>query len=79
MKSNNLFDIATKREAIFQDLLLWFDRYNIAKTRPEHMIATCFVYKTIDDIDIESFECRVALKLVVKKFIKELVATDVKF
>ncbi len=78
------YDMATtKHKGIFQDLLLWFGRYRITETRPEHMSATCFVYKAIDekDVDSEGHQRRVALKLMVKKaqFKREVAARDVKF
>ena len=62
-----------------QSLILWHGRYRITEQRPEHTSATCYVFKGVDDlaIDTETGEpTRVALKLmrVKAQFERELTA-----
>ena len=64
---------------IMQSLILWHGRYRITEQRPEHTSATCYVFKGVDDlaIDTETGEpTRVALKLmrVKAQFERELTA-----
>ena len=60
-------DVASKpMKLIMQSVLLWHGRYRITEPRPEHISATCFVFKAIDEhtIDTEtSLPMKVALKL----------------
>ncbi len=83
-QGRSAYDMATAtHKAIFQDLTLWFGRYRITETRPEHTSATCYVFKAIDEKDRDSNGKlrRVALKLMLKKaqFKRELAARDVEF
>jgi serine/threonine protein kinase len=83
-QKRSAYDMATAaHKGIFQDLLLWFGRYRVTESRPEHMSATCFVYKAIDekDVDNEGQQLAVALKLMLKKdqFKRELTARHMNF
>ena len=60
-----------------QSVLLWHGRYRITESGPEHMSNNCFVFKAVDesDIDKETNQPRkVALKLMRVKahFVREL-------
>ena len=60
-----------------QAVLLWHGRYRLIESGPEHMSTTCFVFKAVDetDIDKETNQPRkVALKLMRRKadFVREL-------
>jgi len=55
---------------VLQSASLWHGRYRLLETRPEHISATCFVYKAVDEktIDSETQQpMKVALKLMKKK------------
>ena len=60
-------DVASKpMKLIMQSVLLWHGRYRITEPRPEHISATCFVFKAVDEhtIDSETSQpIKVALKL----------------
>ena len=60
-------DVASKSmKLIIQSVLLWHGRYRITEPRPEHISATCFVFKAVDEhtIDSETSQpIKVALKL----------------
>ena len=60
-------DVASKpMKLIMQSVLLWHGRYRITEPRPEHISATCFVFKAVDEhtIDKETSQpMKVALKL----------------
>ena len=60
-------DVASKpMKLIMQSVLLWHGRYRITEPRPEHISATCFVFKAVDEhiIDKETGQpIKVALKL----------------
>ena len=60
-------DVASKpMKLIIQSVLLWHGRYRITEPRPEHISATCFVFKGVDEhtIDTETSQpIKVALKL----------------
>ena len=60
-------DVASKpMKLIMQSVLLWHGRYRITEPRPEHISATCFVFKGVDEhtIDKETSQpMKVALKL----------------
>ena len=60
-------DVASKpMKLIMQSVLLWHGRYRITEPRPEHISATCFVFKAVDEhtIDKETgLPIKVALKL----------------
>ena len=60
-------DVASKpMKVIMQSVLLWHGRYRITEPRPEHISATCFVFKAVDEhtIDSETSQpIKVALKL----------------
>ena len=60
-------DVASKpMKSIMQSLLLWHGRYRITEPRPEHISASCFVFKAIDEhtIDTETGQpIKIALKL----------------
>ena len=60
-------DVASKpMKLIMQSVLLWHGRYRITESRPEHISATCFVFKAVDEhtIDKETGQpIKVALKL----------------
>ena len=60
-------DVASKpMKLIMQSVLLWHGRYRITESRPDHMSATCFVFKAVDEhtIDKETGQpIKVALKL----------------
>ena len=60
-------DVASKpMKLIMQSILLWHGRYRITEPRPEHISATCFVFKAVDEhtIDKETGQpIKVALKL----------------
>ena len=78
-------DIASKpMKSIMQSVRLWHGRYRITEPRPEHVSATCYVFKGVDDltIDPETDEpIRVALKLmrVKAQFERELTARGKEF
>ena len=60
-------DVASKpMKLIIQSVLLWHGRYRITESRPDHISATCFVFKAIDEhtIDKETgLPIKIALKL----------------
>ena len=60
-------DVASKpMKLVMQSVLLWHGRYRITESRPEHISATCFVFKGVDEhtIDGETQQpIKVALKL----------------
>ena len=60
-------DVASKpMRLIMQSVFLWHGRYRITEPRPEHISATCFVFKAVDEhtIDSETIQpIKVALKL----------------
>ena len=63
-------DIASKTSReIMQSLLLWHGRYRIIEQRPEHMSATCYVSKAVNEsiLDESGYPIRVALKLMKDK------------
>ena len=37
-----------------QSVLLWHGRYRITESRPEHISATCFIFKAVDEQTIDS-------------------------
>ena len=41
-------------KAIMQSVLLWHGRYRITEPRPEHISATCFIFKAVDEQTIDS-------------------------
>ena len=68
-------------KAIIQSVLLWHGQYRITELQPEHISATCFVFKAVDEHSIESETgqpIKVALKLMRMKaqFLRELSARD---
>ena len=73
-------DLASKpMKEVLQSVWLWHGRYRITESRPEHVSATCLVFKALDNrvVDIETGEpTRVALKLmrVKTQFERELIA-----
>ena len=75
-------DVASKPvKAIMQSVLLWHGRYRITEPRPEHISATCFIFKAVDEqtIDSETQQpIKVALKLMRLKaqFERELSVRD---
>ena len=78
-------DVASKpMKLIIQSILLWHGRYRITESRPEHISATCFVFKAVDEhtIDKETGQpIKVALKLMRLRaqFQRELAARDKEF
>ena len=47
-------DVASKpMKLIMQSVLLWHGRYRITEPRPEHISATCFVFKAVDERTID--------------------------
>ena len=78
-------DVASKpMKLIMQSVLLWHGRYRITESRPEHISATCFVFKAVDEhtIDKETGQpIKVALKLMRLKdqFQRELATRDKDF
>ena len=78
-------DVASKAmKSIIQSVLLWYGRYRITDSRPEHMSATCFVFKAVDEhtIDKETSQpIKVALKLMRLKdqFQREISTRDKEF
>ena len=67
-----------------QSVLLWHGRYRIIESRPEHISATCFVFKAVDEhtIDKETSQpVKVALKLMRLKdqFQREISTRDKQF
>jgi hypothetical protein len=62
---------------------LWFDRYRLIDSRPEHTSATCFVYKALDEMDLDEQRKpkKVALKLMREKsqFVRELETRESQF
>ena len=78
-------DVASKpMKFIMQSLLLWHGRYRITEPRPEHISATCFVFKAVDEhtIDKETGQpIKVALKLMRLKdqFQREISTRDKDF
>ena len=71
-------DMASKSmKPILQAAVLWHGRYRLTELRPEHISATCFVFKAMDEhtIDPETKQpLKVALKLMRFKsqFVREL-------
>ena len=60
-------DVASKDiKAVMREVILWHGRYRIAdmNKRPEHMSATCFVFRAVDD---EEMGKPIALKLMKNK------------
>ena len=78
-------DVASKpMKSIMQSVLLWHGRYRITEPRPEHISATCFVFKAVDEytIDSETIQpIKVALKLMRLKdqFQREISTRDKEF
>ena len=78
-------DVASKpMKLIMQSVLLWHGRYRITEPRPEHISATCFVFKAVDEhtIDKETgLPIKVALKLMRLKdqFQREISTRDKEF
>ena len=78
-------DVASKpMKLIMQSVLLWHGRYRITESRPEHISATCFVFKGVDEhtIDKETgLPIKVALKLMRLKdqFQREISTRDKEF
>ena len=78
-------DVASKpMKLIMQSVLLWHSRYRITEPRPEHISATCFVFKAVDEhtIDKETGQpIKVALKLMRLKeqFQREISTRDKEF
>ena len=78
-------DVASKpMKLIMQSVLLWQGRYRITEPRPEHISATCFVFKAVDEhtIDSETGQpIKVALKLMRLKdqFQREISTRDKEF
>ena len=78
-------DVASKpMKLIMQSVLLWHGRYRITESRPEHISATCFVFKAVDEhtIDKETGQpIKVALKLMRLKdqFQREISTRDKEF
>ena len=71
-------------KVVLQSAFLWHGRYRLLETRPEHISATCFVYKAVDEktIDSETQQpMKVALKFMKKKseFLREISARDKRF
>ena len=60
-------DVASKpMKLIMQSVLLWHGRYRIIESRPEHISATCFVFKAVDEHTVDKdtgLPIKVALKL----------------
>ena len=75
-------DVASKpMKVIIQSVLLWHGRYRITESRPDHMSATCYVFKGVDEQTIDSetsLPIKVALKLMCFKdqFLRENSARD---
>ena len=78
-------DVSSKpMKLIMQSVLLWHGRYRITESRPEHISATCFVFKAVDEhtIDKETGQpIKVALKLMRLKdqFLREISTRDKEF
>ena len=78
-------DVASKpMKLIMQSVLLWHGRYRITEPRPDHISATCFVFKAVDEhtIDKETGQpMKVALKLMRLKeqFQREISTRDKEF
>ena len=78
-------EVASKpMKLIMQSVLLWHGRYRITEPRPEHISATCFVFKAVDEhtIDSETSQpIKVALKLMRLKgqFQREISTRDKEF
>ena len=78
-------DVASKpMKLIMQSVLLWHGRYRITESRPEHISATCFVFKAVDEhtLDKETGQpIKVALKLMRLKdqFQREISTRDKEF
>ena len=78
-------DVASKpMKLIMQSVLLWHGRYRITEPRPDHISATCFVFKAVDEhtIDKETSQpMKVALKLMRLKdqFQREISTRDKEF
>jgi serine/threonine protein kinase len=73
---------AANKKAI-QSLLLWFGKYRITESRPEHQSATCFVYKAVDEfsLDENGHPKGVALKLmkIKSQYLREIQARKADF
>ena len=74
-------DIASNSlRGILQEVLLWHGRYRVVESSPEHISATCCVYKAVDERQLDSSgqPSQVALKLMNTKshFIRECSARD---
>ena len=71
-------------KVLLDTVRLWHGRYRITELRPEHMSATCFVFKGVDELDIDAETgepSRVALKFmrIKAQFERELTARDMEF
>lgn len=63
-KRRSAVDVASPSNKLaIKSVFLWHGRYRITENRPEHVSATCYVYKAIDEMDAsESGPTSVALK-----------------
>ena len=59
----------TENKSAILSVFLWHGRYRVTQTHPEHMSSTCYVYKAVDegDLDAAGHPRPVALKLVLKR------------
>ncbi len=77
-------DMATPyNKQVINSIFLWHGRYRVVESRPEHQSATCYVYRALDESDVDengNFR-QVALKLVRMKahFQREIMARTREF
>ena len=77
-------DMATPtNKSVITSVFLWFNRYRVTETRPEHISATCLVFKAFDEEDRDDAgnPRPVALKLLRYKthFLREIQCRSVGF
>jgi serine/threonine protein kinase len=83
-RGRRVVDIAAhaNKKAI-QSFFLWFGKYRITEFRPEHQSSTCFVYKAVDEFDLDEngHPRGVALKLmkIKSQFLREIHARESNF
>jgi serine/threonine protein kinase/ankyrin repeat protein len=81
VNGRSALEVASKPfKTLMQSVLLWHGRYRITEARPEHMSATCYVFKAVDErtVDLDGHSLSVALKLMRNgaQFRREVAARD---
>ena len=66
IKQRSSIDIASQQNKLaIKSVFLWFGRYRVTESRPEHISQTCHVYKALDErnVDDSGNPTRVCIKL----------------